>query len=278
LPIARIGAITSLACGAIFNRGFCQNAGKGQGEFSLLQRLWDVLHPGDVLQTDRLMANWTNILWLQQRGVEFVSRLNKANRKSDFRRGKRLGESAHLVRWFKPTSIRSLNRQTYKLLPEFIAVREARIRVAQPAFRTKSIVGVTTLLDPRQTTKEDLARLYRGLHYADRRHVRDRAPASRRGARVPGINIPSSRLALITNIVDGRQERTARNALPGSLATGPPLSGREPLHEIALATNNRERIAGFKIQEGEFFRNDLPFRKVLLTDDPLMLNEGNGGV
>jgi hypothetical protein len=160
-PIARIGAITSLSCGAIISLGFCRYAGKGEGEVSLLRRLWDVLRPGDVLLADRLIANWTNILLLQERGVEFVSRLNKANRKPDFRRGKRLGDNDHLVRWFKPSSIRSLNWQTYKLLSEHITVRETSIRVAQPGFRTKSIVVVTTLLNPQQTTKEDLATLYR---------------------------------------------------------------------------------------------------------------------
>jgi Transposase DDE domain len=160
-PIARIGAITSLSCGAIISLGFCRYAGKGEGEVSLLRRLWDVLRTGDVLLADRLIANWTNILLLQERGVEFVSRLNKANRKPDFRRGKRLGNDDHIVRWFKPTSIRSLDWQTYKLLPEYITVREARIRIEQPGFRTKVVVVVTTLLDPRQTTQEDLATLYR---------------------------------------------------------------------------------------------------------------------
>jgi Transposase DDE domain len=160
-PIARIGAMTSLSCGAIVHLGFCQYAGKGQGEVSLLRRLWGVLHRGDVLLTDRLMANWTNILLLQQRGVELVSRLNKANRKADFRRGQRLGKDDHLVCWCKPSGIRSLDWRTYKSLPESITIREARVHVAQPGFRTKSIVVVTTLLDPRQTTKEDLATLYR---------------------------------------------------------------------------------------------------------------------
>jgi DDE family transposase len=160
-PIARIGAITSLSCGAIVNLGFCRYAGKGQGEVSLLRRLWNGLRRGDVLLTDCLMANWTNILLLQERGVELVSRLNKANRKADFRRGKRLGNDDHIVRWFKPTSIRSLDWKTYRSLPEYITVREARIRVAQPGFRTKFIVVVTTLLDPQQITKDDLATLYR---------------------------------------------------------------------------------------------------------------------
>ena len=101
-PIARVGALTSLACGAILNLGVCCYAGKGQGEVSLLRQLWEVLHPGDVLLTDRLMANWLNILLLQQRGIELVARLNKANRRADFRRGKRLDRHDHIVRWFKP--------------------------------------------------------------------------------------------------------------------------------------------------------------------------------
>jgi Transposase DDE domain len=160
-PIARVGAIISLACGAIMNLGACRYAGKGQGEVSLLRTLWDILRPGDVLLTDRLQANWLNVLLLQQRGVDFVSRLNKANRTADFRRGKRLGPQDHLVRWRKPTSIRSLDRREYQALPESITIRETRIQVTQPGFRTKSIVVVTTLLGPQQATKEDLGNLYR---------------------------------------------------------------------------------------------------------------------
>ena len=44
-PVARIGAIISLSCGAILNLGICRYAGKGQGEVSLLRQLWDVLSP-----------------------------------------------------------------------------------------------------------------------------------------------------------------------------------------------------------------------------------------
>ena len=160
-PITRLGAITSLACGAVVGLGFCRYAGKGQGEVSLLRRLWGVLRPGDVLLADRLTANWATIHMLQGRGVELVSRLNKAHRRADFRRGRRLGPEDHVVRWAKPTSIRSLDRETYNGLPDSIPVREARVRVRQPGFRTKSIVVVTTLLDPKQTTREDLATLYR---------------------------------------------------------------------------------------------------------------------
>lgn len=160
-PIARVAALISLSCGAILHLGVCKYAGKGQGEVSLLRTLWDVLRPHDILLTDALLANWTNIVMLQQRGIELVGRLNKAHRTADFRRGKRLGTQDHVVRWLKPTSIRSLDRQAYRALPESITVREAKVRVTQPGFRTKALVVVTTLLDPRQATKEDLASLYR---------------------------------------------------------------------------------------------------------------------
>ncbi len=160
-PIARLGALISLACGAVVHLGFCCYAGKGQGEVSLLRRLWDVLRPGDVVLADRLTANWATISMLQGRGVELVSRLNKAHRKADFRRGRRLGADDHVVRWAKPTSIRSLDWQAYKAMPESITVREARVRVTQPGFRTRSIVVVTTLLGPEQASKEELASLYR---------------------------------------------------------------------------------------------------------------------
>jgi len=166
-PIARLGALISLWCGAVVNLGFCQYAGKGQGEVSLLRRLWDVLRPGDVLLADRLIANWTNIVLLRQRGVELVSRLNKAHRRADFRRGRRLGKDDHIVCWAKPTSIRSLDREAYHALPDSITVRETRIRVAQPGFRTRWIVVVTTLLDAQQATKEDLATLYRARWNAE---------------------------------------------------------------------------------------------------------------
>jgi Transposase DDE domain len=160
-PIARVGAIISLACGAILNLGVCRYAGKGQGEIRLLRTLWDILGPGDLLLTACLLANGTNIALLQERGIALVSRLNKAHRRADFRRGKQLGRQDHIVRWLKPSSIRSLDWQAYKAMPEYITIRETQIRVSQPGFRTKSMVVVTTLLDPRQTTKEDLVTLYR---------------------------------------------------------------------------------------------------------------------
>jgi hypothetical protein len=158
-PIARLGVITSLSCGAILNVGFRRYSGKGQSELSLLRQLWTMFSPGDVLLADRLMCSWREMTMLKQRGVDTVTRL--CRRQADFRRGKRLSKGDHVVRWYKPKHHKTADKETYNALPEFLLVRETRIRIAQAGFRTKTMIVVTTILDTEHTTKDDLADLYR---------------------------------------------------------------------------------------------------------------------
>jgi Transposase DDE domain len=158
--IARIGAVISLATGAILDLGICRYAGKGQSELGLLRQLWDMFRPGDVLVADRLMCAWTEMVMLKQRGIDTVCRLT-SHRTADFRRGKRLGKDDHIVTWLKPTKPRSVDRELYNALPESLLVRECRVRVVQAGFRTRSLIVATTLLDAEEYTKGDLAQLYR---------------------------------------------------------------------------------------------------------------------
>ena len=62
----------------------------------------------------------------------------------------------HIVIWPKPTKPRSIDRETYDALPEFLMVRECRVRVEQPGFRIKTLIVATTLLDADEFTKDDL--------------------------------------------------------------------------------------------------------------------------
>lgn len=174
-PMARIGTITSLTCGAILNLSFCKYAGKGQSEVGLLRQMWDILSPGDVLLTDCLMSTWTEMVLLKQRGVDSVSRLNRARRSADFRRGKRLGREDHVVRWAKPSrKPAAIDRKAFNALPAFLEVRELRVRVQQRGFRTKTLVVVTTLTDPETYAKSDLAELFRARwnHELDLRSIK----------------------------------------------------------------------------------------------------------
>jgi hypothetical protein len=164
-PLARIAAVFSLACGAVLDLGICRYAGKGQSELSLLRALWDLFVPGDVVLTDRLMCSWTEMVMLKERGVDSVTRLSK--RRADFRRGKRLGKGDHIVKWPKPTKPRSMDREAYDVLPEFLLVRETRVQVEQAGFRSRTIIVVTTLLGAEEITKGDLAQVYRARWNAE---------------------------------------------------------------------------------------------------------------
>jgi hypothetical protein len=159
-PIARVGAILSLCCGAVLDLGVCRYAGKGQSELGMLRALWNLFQPGDVLLADRLICAWTELVMLKQRGVDSVCRLS-SHRRADFRRGKRLAHGDHIVKWPKPAKPRSIDRGTYDALPEFLMIRECRVRVAQPGFRIKALTIATTLLDGNEFTKDDLTQLYR---------------------------------------------------------------------------------------------------------------------
>jgi len=165
-PLARIAAVFSLACGAVLDVAICRYAGKGQSELGMLRSLWHLFLPGDVMLADRLMCTWTEMVMLKQRGVDCVCRLT-SHRRADFRRGKRLGKDDHVVRWDKPTKPRSIDRQTYDALPEFLMIRECRVQIAQSGFRVKTLIVATTLLHAKEFTTDDLAQLYRARWNAE---------------------------------------------------------------------------------------------------------------
>jgi hypothetical protein len=165
-PLARIAAVFSLACGAVVGLGTCRYAGKGQSELGLLRKLLDLFRPGDVMLADRLMCAWTEMVMLKLRGVDSVCRFT-SHRKADFRRGRHLGEGDHVVVWPKPPKPRSIDREAYAALPAALTVRECRVRVGQPGFRTRILIVATTLLDVEAFTKDDLAQLYRARWNAE---------------------------------------------------------------------------------------------------------------
>jgi len=159
-PLARLAAVFSLATGAVLDLAIGRYAGKGQSELGMLRTLWDIFRPGDVVLADRLMCAWTEMVMLKLRGVDSVCRLT-CHRTADFRRGRRLGAGDHVVEWPKPNKPRSIDRAAYAALPGSLTVRETRVRVEQPGFRTRALVVVTTLLDAGAVTADELGRLYR---------------------------------------------------------------------------------------------------------------------
>lgn len=165
-PLARIAAVFSLATGAVLDLGICRHRGKGQSELGLLRLLWDLFAPGDVMLADRYLCSWNELAVLGQRGVDFVARLHPS-RLVDFRRGQRLGKDDHLVTWRKSRRPDWMDPILYESLPEELTIREVRVRIDVPGFRTRQIVIATSLLDPGACSKDKLAELYRARWHAE---------------------------------------------------------------------------------------------------------------
>jgi Transposase DDE domain len=158
-PIARIVAVISLATGAVRDLALGPYKGKQTGENSLFRTLWDGLQAGEIVLGDRHFASFFGIVPLVERGVDGLFRMHQ-RRKYDFRRGTRLGIEDHVVIWIKPQRPGWMDQELYARLPDQLPVRELRVRVSQPGYRVDELVLVTTMLDPLEYTKEELAMLY----------------------------------------------------------------------------------------------------------------------
>jgi putative transposase len=170
-PIMRAVALCSLATGMIMGLACGPYAGKETGETALLRTLFDALSRGDVVLSDRYFGGWFMLALLQELGVDFVSRLHQL-RTADFGRGRRLGKGDHVVSWPKPQRPEWMDQETYDRLPRQLEVRELLVNVDVPGFRTESLVVVTSLLDPKDYSRDDLTTLYR-RRWVVELHIRD---------------------------------------------------------------------------------------------------------
>jgi putative transposase len=158
-PLARFVAIISLATGAVLDVALGPCLGKRTGETSLLRTLVKRMKAGSIVLGDRSFASYFGIAGLLERMIDGVFRMHQ-RRKIDFRRGRCLGVTDHIVIWQKPERPEWMDETTYAQMPDEMRVRELRFRVEQPGYRVDEIVLVTTLLDPIVYTKEDLAELF----------------------------------------------------------------------------------------------------------------------
>ena len=169
-PIARIVVVFSLAVGTVLDAAIGRYEGKQTGENSMFRTLDDCLADGDVVLADRCFSGWFDIALLLSRGVDVVVRKHQL-RATDFRKGPRLGNEDHLVRWNKPQRPKWMSPTVYASLPRELVLREVRVHVSQKGFRTKQLDVVTTLVDAENYSSQDIADLYR-LRWQAELHLR----------------------------------------------------------------------------------------------------------
>lgn len=150
-PLARLVGIICLSTGAVLEAAIGPYAGKGHSELGLFRSLLHTLSAGELLLADALYCNYFLIATLQTAGVDVLFEQH-GSRITDFRRGEALGKRDHRVKWPKP-KVRPawMSREQYRAFPETLTVRELRVG---------GRVLVTTLLEPREASKAELAKLY----------------------------------------------------------------------------------------------------------------------
>jgi hypothetical protein len=165
-PIMRLVGFFSLSSGALLETA---TSSKHVAESVLSRSLWGKLKKGDVLLGDRAFCSYAGMAALQNQGVDSVMRLHQM-RGADFRTGKALGPDDRLITWRKPQRTDVWSVEEFAALPETLPVRMIRMRVAAKGFRTRSVIIVTTLLDPELYPADRIRELY-GERWAVELHL-----------------------------------------------------------------------------------------------------------
>ena len=167
-PILRFLVIFSLAVGTVLDAACCPYKGKQTSELALFRRLHDSIDEEDVVLGDRHFCSFFEVADLQQRGADVVLRMHQ-KRKTDFRKGVRLGRYDHRVVWKKPARPDWMDEETYRQFPDELAMREVRIHIKRKGrkVRTHTITIATTLCDHQEYPKADLGDLYRRRWHAE---------------------------------------------------------------------------------------------------------------
>ena len=157
-PVIKFVVLFCLQSGAILN---LMTGNLHSSEQRLFRGLWETLKKGDIALGDRGFGDYVNLAALWARGVDLVARLH-ANRKVDFRKGRRLGKNDALFVWRKGSHQSDiLTPSEWDLLPEQLTVRLIRFTAVIRGFRSRKITLVTTLLAPKDYPASELMDLYR---------------------------------------------------------------------------------------------------------------------
>jgi hypothetical protein len=157
-PTARICACFSLESGALLSYAI---GNKKSHELLLFRKQWPLFKRGDLFLGDKGFCSYFDIASLEKQGVDSVVTL--ARRAPVRPSGSlKLGPDDLLITWERPlyTPKLSYSKEAWEALPPELFLRQIKVRVKHPGFRTQWFHIVTTLLDATRYPAEELAELY----------------------------------------------------------------------------------------------------------------------
>jgi len=158
-PSARICACFSLESGGLLSYAI---GNKKSHELLHFRQQWDTFKPGDIFLGDKGFCSYFDQASLKKKGVDSVITLARRTPVRAAKSLKVLGPNDLLIAWPRPryTAKLSYSKDAWEDLPEELPLRQIRVTVNHPGFRTQGFYIITTLLDAEQYPAEELAELY----------------------------------------------------------------------------------------------------------------------
>jgi len=158
-PTARICACFSLESGALLSYAI---GNKKSSELPLFRKQWNIFKRGDIFLGDKGFCSYFDIADLEEQGVDSVVTLARRAPVRSADSLKKLGSDDLLITWKRPlyTTKLSYSKEAWDALPKELVLRQIKVRVKHPGFRTKWFHIVTTMLDATRYPAEELAELY----------------------------------------------------------------------------------------------------------------------
>ena len=158
-PQGRICACFCLHTGALLSYRL---GNKKSSELPLLRDQWNTFNAGDIFLGDKGFCSYYDVWKFQQFGVDSIITLARRTPVDAASALKVLGDNDLLIQWPKPLWNRKLiyGREEWEALPDHLTLRQIKVNVNAPGYRTKSFYLVTTMTDPKAYPASELAELY----------------------------------------------------------------------------------------------------------------------
>lgn len=156
-PTMRLTACFSLHTGALLSY---REGNKHSSEIVRLREQLNTFKRGDIMLGDKAFCGYRDICERKAMGVETVASMCRRIPVKEAEAVKRLGSDDLLMSWRRPKKITGMSVEQIRELPRRLLLRQTKITVSQPGFRSQTIYLVTTLLNPQKYPAQDLADLY----------------------------------------------------------------------------------------------------------------------
>jgi hypothetical protein len=158
-PQAYMCACFNLQTGALLSY---ELGNKKSHELLLLRDQWEIFEAGDIFLGDKGFCSYYDVSKFKDQGVDSVITLARRQPVTANNADQILGEDDLLIHWSRPkwTKQLSYSKAEWEALPERLPLRQIKVHVQEPGYRTTSFFIITTLTDANFYSASDVADLY----------------------------------------------------------------------------------------------------------------------